>query len=263
MRKREPHETAFTPAPLPVAVLDEAERIACLRLIRSENVGPVTFRELINHFGGARAALDALPDLARRGGRGRRPEALQPILGRGRACAGAPRRRRAAVHDRARLSAAARPSRRAPAPSLRQRQRRAPGAPRLRDRRIAAGLGGGQQARTTVRGGARPCRAGDRFRPRARHRLGRARGEPRHRHDCRPRGRHRHRLSAGECRAPEADRRDGLPRHRAAARLRAEGQGLPAPQPPHLRHRAWRAHRRGGAEVGDAGHGAICRRAGT
>ena len=30
--------------------------------------GPRTFRPLINHFGGARAALKALPDLARRGG---------------------------------------------------------------------------------------------------------------------------------------------------------------------------------------------------
>lgn len=58
----------FTAAPLPVAVLDEPERIACLRLIRSSNVGPVTFRELINQFGGAQRALDALPELARRAG---------------------------------------------------------------------------------------------------------------------------------------------------------------------------------------------------
>lgn len=58
----------FTPAPLPVAALGEDERIACLRLIRSGNVGPVTFRELINTFGGAAAALDALPELSRRGG---------------------------------------------------------------------------------------------------------------------------------------------------------------------------------------------------
>jgi DNA processing protein len=56
-------------APLPVAELGEAERIACLRLIRSDNVGPVTFRELINHFGGAQAALAAVPELSRRGGR--------------------------------------------------------------------------------------------------------------------------------------------------------------------------------------------------
>ena len=46
-----------------------AEQIARLRLIRSENVGPVTFRQLITRFGNGRAALDALPDLARRGGR--------------------------------------------------------------------------------------------------------------------------------------------------------------------------------------------------
>ena len=59
----------FVSAPLPQAPLDDAQRLACLRLIRSEQVGPATFRELINHFGGAEAALDALPELAHRGGR--------------------------------------------------------------------------------------------------------------------------------------------------------------------------------------------------
>jgi DNA processing protein len=59
------------PAPLPQAPLDAAQRLACLRLIRSENVGPITFRELINIYGGAEQALDALPALARRGGRAR------------------------------------------------------------------------------------------------------------------------------------------------------------------------------------------------
>ena len=39
-----------------------------LRLVRSENVGPRTFRALIDRYGGARAALEALPELARRGG---------------------------------------------------------------------------------------------------------------------------------------------------------------------------------------------------
>src|SRR5215467_13929023 len=39
-----------------------------LRLIRSQNIGLRTFRALLNHFGGARAALEALPTLARRGG---------------------------------------------------------------------------------------------------------------------------------------------------------------------------------------------------
>src|SRR5262252_1164946 len=42
-----------------------------LRLIRSENVGPRTFRMLLNHCGSAGAALKALPDLARRGGAAR------------------------------------------------------------------------------------------------------------------------------------------------------------------------------------------------
>src|SRR6266568_9671524 len=45
----------------------DAQRIDWLRLIRSDNVGPRTFRSLINHFGSARAALERLPDLARRG----------------------------------------------------------------------------------------------------------------------------------------------------------------------------------------------------
>jgi DNA processing protein len=65
------------PPPLPTARLDETQRLACLRLIRSENVGPVTFRALINHFGGAEQALAALPELSRRGGR-RRPIRLCP-----------------------------------------------------------------------------------------------------------------------------------------------------------------------------------------
>ena len=48
--------------------LSDEQRLDWLRLIRSDNVGPRTFRTLINHYGGARAALAALPDLARRGG---------------------------------------------------------------------------------------------------------------------------------------------------------------------------------------------------
>ena len=49
--------------------LSDEERIDWLRLIRSENVGPVTFWHLLRHFGSAADALDALPDLSRRGGR--------------------------------------------------------------------------------------------------------------------------------------------------------------------------------------------------
>lgn len=48
--------------------LTDRQRLAWLRLIRSDNVGPATFRDLINHFGSAEAAIDALPELSRRGG---------------------------------------------------------------------------------------------------------------------------------------------------------------------------------------------------
>jgi DNA processing protein len=48
--------------------LTDAERIDRLRLIRSDNVGPRTFRSLLRHCGSARAALERLPELARRGG---------------------------------------------------------------------------------------------------------------------------------------------------------------------------------------------------
>lgn len=51
------------------APLSAAERLARLRLSRSENVGPVTFRHLLSRYGTAMAALEALPELARRGGR--------------------------------------------------------------------------------------------------------------------------------------------------------------------------------------------------
>ncbi len=52
-------------------VLSDAERLDWLRLARTDNVGPITFRGLVRRFGGAGAALDALPELARRGGRTR------------------------------------------------------------------------------------------------------------------------------------------------------------------------------------------------
>lgn len=48
--------------------LSEQQRLDWLRLIRSTNIGPRTFRELINRYGGAGAAVAALPALARRGG---------------------------------------------------------------------------------------------------------------------------------------------------------------------------------------------------
>ncbi|MES2342244.1 MAG: DNA-processing protein DprA [Pseudomonadota bacterium] len=50
-------------------ILTEAARRDWLRLARTENVGPVTFDQLIARYGEASLALAALPDLARRGGR--------------------------------------------------------------------------------------------------------------------------------------------------------------------------------------------------
>jgi DNA processing protein len=47
------------------------ERLDWLRLIRSENVGPISFYALLARFGSAEAALARLPELARRGGRDR------------------------------------------------------------------------------------------------------------------------------------------------------------------------------------------------
>lgn len=48
-----------------------------LRLLRSANIGPVTYRQLIARFGSAEAALDAIPMLAARGG-GRAPVLADP-----------------------------------------------------------------------------------------------------------------------------------------------------------------------------------------
>jgi len=47
--------------------LTPAQRFAWLRLSRCETIGPKTFRQLINRFGSAEAALEALPHFARRG----------------------------------------------------------------------------------------------------------------------------------------------------------------------------------------------------
>ncbi len=54
-------------APQTGIVLADDQRLAWLRLIRSENVGAITFLELIKRFGTASNALDALPELAARG----------------------------------------------------------------------------------------------------------------------------------------------------------------------------------------------------
>ena len=49
--------------------LNPEERLDWLRLLRSENVGPITFYQLLQRFGSAAMALEALPSFARKGGR--------------------------------------------------------------------------------------------------------------------------------------------------------------------------------------------------
>lgn len=56
------------------ASLASNEKTAWLRLYRSENVGAVTFWNLLQRFGSATAALEALPALAKRGGAKRAPK---------------------------------------------------------------------------------------------------------------------------------------------------------------------------------------------
>jgi DNA processing protein len=51
------------------------DSIDTLRLIRTEGVGPLTYRRLIGRFGSVRSAIEALPELARAGGR-----AVPPVL---------------------------------------------------------------------------------------------------------------------------------------------------------------------------------------
>ena len=49
--------------------LTQEEAFARIRLLRSANIGPVTYRQLLARFGTAVGALEALPDLAARGSR--------------------------------------------------------------------------------------------------------------------------------------------------------------------------------------------------
>jgi DNA processing protein len=63
--------------------LDDEQRLDWLRLIRSDNVGPRTFHDLVNYYGGVNQALSALPGLARRGGSAR----IQRIWSREQAAA--------------------------------------------------------------------------------------------------------------------------------------------------------------------------------
>ena len=50
------------------AGLSQDEAFARIRLLRSPRIGPVSYAQLLRRFGNAIAAVEALPDLARRGG---------------------------------------------------------------------------------------------------------------------------------------------------------------------------------------------------
>ncbi|MGF1605795.1 MAG: DNA-processing protein DprA [Rhodothalassiaceae bacterium] len=54
---------------MPASHFPLAERLARLRLARTDGIGPITFRALIARFGTGVAAAEAVPLLARRGGR--------------------------------------------------------------------------------------------------------------------------------------------------------------------------------------------------
>lgn len=60
-------------------VLSQTEAFARIRLLRSPNIGPISYRQLIARFGTAAAALDALPDLASRGRGPYRPASADVI----------------------------------------------------------------------------------------------------------------------------------------------------------------------------------------
>lgn len=58
--------------------LSQSEKLSWLRLARTENVGPITFYRLVERYGSASEALDALPELSKRGGR-KKPLTAPPV----------------------------------------------------------------------------------------------------------------------------------------------------------------------------------------
>ena len=59
--------------------LDPAERLARLRLARTDRIGPVAFTQLIGRYGSALSALDALPDLVRKSGSASGPPPVETV----------------------------------------------------------------------------------------------------------------------------------------------------------------------------------------
>ena len=240
--------------PAPIRLTD-AQRFDWLRLIRSENVGPRTFRALVNHAGGARAALQALPELARKGGGAARYPHRRRRRHRARAGAGAQARRALPGARRARISAgAARQRRGAAADPGAARPRGGVAAAGGRRRRLAQRLGGGARLRRPA--GAR-ARAGGLYRgvgARARNRPARAcrfAGDRRRRRAGR---RPRAHLSAGSRADRAAHRRARRGGLGDADRMGAARARFSAPQPHRLRAVARRRRGRGRARLGLADH---------
>jgi DNA processing protein len=48
--------------------LDDEEKLNWLRLSQTENIGPITFQQLIRRYGTATKAIEALPEISQRGG---------------------------------------------------------------------------------------------------------------------------------------------------------------------------------------------------
>lgn len=61
------------------SALAQDEAFARIRLLRSPNIGPVSYAMLLQRFGSAVQALEALPDLGRRGGRAYRAIAAEAV----------------------------------------------------------------------------------------------------------------------------------------------------------------------------------------
>lgn len=61
--------TLFETAKKPKATFSNEEKLDWLRLIRTDNVGPITFYKLLERYGSAAEALKALPELSKKGGR--------------------------------------------------------------------------------------------------------------------------------------------------------------------------------------------------
>jgi DNA processing protein len=56
--------------------MDLTEKISRIRLIRTRNVGPMTYGLLMQRYGSAIATIEAIPDLAKRGGRQLKPASI-------------------------------------------------------------------------------------------------------------------------------------------------------------------------------------------